>query len=75
VDEKAIGDRFSDALSFQILKHRQTGDRSRLGDLVAVETLTHQQLLDQYWSNIGLEEKEREAMRLLVKEVLTDQIG
>ncbi|MGD8857839.1 MAG: exonuclease SbcCD subunit D [Chloroflexota bacterium] len=75
VDEKAIGDRFSDALSFQILKHRQTGDRSRLGDLVAVETLTHQQLLDQYWSNIGLEEKEREAMRLLAKEVLTDQIG
>jgi len=75
VDEKAIGDHFSEALSFQILKHRQTGERSRLGDLVAVETLTRQQLLDQYWSNIGLEEDEREAMQDLAKDVLADQIG
>jgi exonuclease SbcD len=75
VDEKAIGDHFSEALSFQILKHRQTGERSRLGDLVAVETLTRQQLLDQYWSNIGLEEDEREAMQLLAKDVLADQLG
>lgn len=75
VDEKAIGDHFSDALSFQIQKHRQTGDRSRLGDLVAIETLSRQQLLDQYWSNIGLEEEERKAMRALAKDVLTDQTG
>jgi len=73
VDERAIGEHFKEALSVQILKHRQTGDRSRLGDLVAVETLTRQQLLDQYWSTIGLDESELEAMRVLAKDVLTAQ--
>jgi exonuclease SbcD len=72
VDEKAIGDHFSEALSFQVLKHRQTDERSRLGDLVAVETLTYQQLLDQYWANIALEEDERKAMQALAKDVLAD---
>ena len=72
VDEKSISDRFVEALSFQIVKHRQSGNRSRLGDLVAVETLTRQELLDQYWSNIGLEEKEVEAMRALAKEILVE---
>lgn len=70
VDEKAIADHFSEALSLQIQKHRQTGERSRLGDLVAVETLSRHQLLDQYWSNIGLDEVEVEAMRQLAKDVL-----
>lgn len=75
VDEKAIADHFKGALSVQLLKHRLTGDRSRLGDLVTVETLTRQQLLDQYWSNIGLEEKELEAMRALAEEVFTDRFN
>jgi exonuclease SbcD len=73
VDERAISEHFKEALSIQILKHRQTGERSRLGDLVAVETLTRQQLLDQYWNNIGLDETELEAMRSLAKDVLTAQ--
>ena len=72
VDEKSISERFKTALSFQIVKHRQSGNRSRLGDLVAVETLTRQELLDQYWANIGLEEKEVEAMRTLANEILVE---
>jgi exonuclease SbcD len=72
VDERAIGDHFGEALSIQILKHRHSGERSRLGDLVAVETLTREQLLDQYWANIGLDEDELKAMRDLARDILTD---
>jgi exonuclease SbcD len=73
VDEKAIADHFKEALSIQLLKHRQVTDRSRLGDLVAVETLTRQQLLDQYWTNIGLDQEEVKAMQVLARDVLADQ--
>ena len=73
VDEAAIGERFDSALSLQILKHRQSGQRSRLGDIVTVETLSRQELLDQYWLSIGLEETEAEAMRVLAKEVLAER--
>ncbi|UCG25413.1 MAG: exonuclease SbcCD subunit D [Chloroflexota bacterium] len=73
VDETAIGERFSSALSLQILKHRQSDKRSRLGDIVAVETLSPQELLDQYWLNIGLDDEEADAMRSLAKEILAEQ--
>jgi exonuclease SbcD len=73
VDEKAIADHFKEALSIQLLKHRQVTDRSRLGDLVAVETLTRQQLLDQYWTNIGLDQEEFKAMQVLARDVLADR--
>lgn len=73
VDEKAIADHFKEALSIQLLKHRQVTDRSRLGDLVAIETLTRQQLLDQYWTNIGLDQEEVKAMQVLARDVLADQ--
>jgi exonuclease SbcD len=73
VDEAAIGERFHSALSLQILKHRQSDKRSRLGDIVAVEALSPQELLDHYWINIGLEEAEADAMRALAKEILADR--
>jgi exonuclease SbcD len=73
VDEAAIGERFDSALSLQILKHRQSGARGRLGDIVAVETLSPQELLDQYWLNIGLEEAEADAMRALAHELLAER--
>jgi exonuclease SbcD len=73
VDEKPIAERFASALSLQIVKHRQSTNRSRLGNLVAVETLTRREMLDQYWSNIGLEEKEVEAMRALAEEILVER--
>lgn len=73
VDEAAIGERFSSALSLQILKNRQSDARSRLGNIVAVETLSPLELLDQYWMSIGLEGAEAEAMRALAKEILAEQ--
>lgn len=72
VDESAIADRFREALSFQIQKHRESSRRSRLGDSVAVETLSREELLGQYWKTIGLEKEEASAMQTLAKTVLAD---
>jgi exonuclease SbcD len=70
VDEAAINERFRDAHSLQILKIRDTGDRSRLGDTLAVETLSPEELLTQYWLNIGLEDQEADVMQQLARDVL-----
>jgi exonuclease SbcD len=71
VDEKAIADRFPEALSLHIQKHRQTEKRARLGDTVAVETLSPLQLLGQYWQTIGLDGEEADQMQALAREVLS----
>jgi exonuclease SbcD len=72
LDEAAIGERFRDALMFQIVKHRESGDRSRLGDLVAVESLRPEELLDHYWRTVSLDEEETAAMQALAREIFTD---
>lgn len=72
IDEAAIAERFKLALSFHIQKHRQFTNRSRLGDTVAVEALSPEELLAQYWQTIGLDEEEAIAMQTLAKEVLGD---
>ncbi|MCP4423004.1 MAG: exonuclease SbcCD subunit D [Chloroflexi bacterium] len=74
LDDNAVLERFSQALSVQIQKHRQTEKRARLGDTAAVETLTPTQLLDTYWQTIGLEMEEAEAMQTLAQEVLADVV-
>jgi len=73
LDEPIIATHFNEALSFQLVKHRTTVKRSRLGDIIAVEELTPEELLEQYWLTIGLEPDEAEAMQTLAKEVLTSQ--
>jgi exonuclease SbcD len=70
VDESAIHERFRGAHSMQILKIRDTGDRSRLGDTLAVETLSPEDLLTQYWRNIGLENEEAGMMQQLAIDTL-----
>ncbi len=70
LDDNAIVERFSQALSVQIQKHRQAEKRTRLGDTAAVETLTPTQLLETYWQTIGLETEEAEAMQTLAQNVL-----
>jgi exonuclease SbcD len=69
LDEKAIAERFEDAFSLQIQKHRLVEKRARLGD-AAVETLTPEELLQIYWRTIELEEEEATAMQALAQEVL-----
>ncbi len=69
LDEKSIADRFEDALSLQLQKHRQVEKRARLGDTASVETLSPIQLLEKYWQTIGLEAEEIEEMQTLAEGV------
>ncbi len=70
LDEKVILDRFSEALSVQIQKHRQLEKRTRLGDTLAVEAMTPQELLGTYWQTIGLDQEEADVMQALAAEIL-----
>lgn len=73
LDEAAIRDYFSDAMSISIQKHREIGNRSRLGDVAGLETLPPEELLALYWRTVGLDEDEAEAMKALAKDVLAQQ--
>jgi exonuclease SbcD len=70
LDEKQIEDHFEKAFSLQIHKHRLSERRSRLGDTVAVESLTPLELLETYWRTIGMDGAEIDTMRDLANEVL-----
>jgi exonuclease SbcD len=70
LDDNAIVERFKEALSIQIQKHRQVEKRARLGDTAAVESLTPTELLDTYWQTIGLAGEETAVMQTLAEEVL-----
>jgi DNA repair protein SbcD/Mre11 len=70
LDDNAILERFKEALSVQIQKHRQVEKRARLGDTAVVESLSPTELLDTYWQTIGLEGQETTAMQALAQEVL-----
>ena len=70
LDESATFERFSDALSIQIQKHRQMSKRIRLGDTVDVDELTPEELLNQYWQSVGLDIEESRIMQELAKDVL-----
>lgn len=70
LDERAIQEHFAEALSVQIQKHRQIEKRSRLGDTLAVEQLTPEELLTTYWKTIGLDAEETAVMQALAGEVL-----
>jgi DNA repair protein SbcD/Mre11 len=72
LDDNAIMERFKEALSIQIQKHRLVEKRARLGDTAAVESLSPTELLDTYWQTIGLEKEETGAMQTLAQEVLGD---
>lgn len=70
VDEQAINAHFSAAFSFQLQKHRRVEKRARLGDTVAVESLSPLELLEQYWQTVGLAEEETVAMQQLAQELI-----
>jgi exonuclease SbcD len=72
LDEKQLIDYFDEAFSLQLLKRRQSEKRARLGDTVAVESLTPMELLDTYWKSTGLESAELEAMQKLALEILAE---
>jgi len=72
LDESRIQERFRSAFSFKIQRHHLTGDRARLGDTVAVESLTPMELLDTYWQTQEMEADDMTAMRELAQSVLAE---
>ena len=70
LDERVILERFNDAFSVHLQKHRHVEKRARLGDMAGADSLAPDQLLDLYWNTIGLDPEEAEAMQTLAKEVL-----
>ena len=70
LDEKVIADRFEQAHSLQIQKHRQMEKRARLGDTLAVESLTPLELLEKYWQSTNMDTDEMTVLQALAKDVL-----
>jgi exonuclease SbcD len=70
LDEKRIHEHFSGVFSLQLLKHRLSGRRSRLGDTVAVEAMSPEELLTAYWRSIEVAEEEIVTLQKLAKDVL-----
>ncbi len=73
LDEKQIIDHFDEAFSLSIQKRRLSEKRARLGDTVAVESLSRMELLETYWYSTGLESEEVKAMQALAKEILAEE--
>lgn len=73
LDETAIQNHFAEAFSLQIQKHRELSKRARLGDGVAVESLSPKELLTIYWQSAGLDEKELTVLQQLATEVMSQE--
>lgn len=70
LDEKRIREHFAEVFSIQLLKHRLSGRRSRLGDAIAVEAMSPEELLAAYWRSIEVSEEQIEPLQILAKEIL-----
>jgi exonuclease SbcD len=74
LDEVAIARHIRDALSFHIAKHRSSEQRSRLGDTLAIETLSAEELLSLYWDGRGMDPEEVAALKTLAREIIGEQL-
>jgi exonuclease SbcD len=74
LDEAQIARHYARAFSLQIARHRSAEKRSRLGDTVAVEALTPEELLATWWQSIGMEPVEAAEMQQLARAVLGDML-
>lgn len=72
LDESRIQERFKHAFSFKIQRQHIDSNRARLGDTVAVESLTPLQLLNTYWQTEEMEPADIAVMQALAQEVLAE---
>ena len=72
LDERVILDHFEEAFSIQLQKQRLDDKRARLGDMIAVETMTPLELLETYWQTTELDAAETAVMQTLATEILGD---
>ncbi len=69
LDEAELGKYFKQAFSFQISKQRTDSKRTRLGDTVALDEMTPEELLSQYWQTLDMTPEQTGEMQALAKEV------
>lgn len=72
LDEKQILTHLKSALDVKIVKEYVIQDRARLGDTVALKTMSPLDLLEKYWATKGFEPDQAEALQSLAKEILND---
>jgi exonuclease SbcD len=70
LDEPAIRDHFAGAFDLRLIKHRVSTDRSKLSQLVAMETLSPYETLNYYWGFKKRPPKEIDELLALATEVL-----
>ncbi|MEM9773275.1 MAG: exonuclease SbcCD subunit D [Chloroflexota bacterium] len=71
LDESQILQHFEKAHSIQIVKHTEKAKRSRLGDTLEVEEMTPLELLDTYWSTMGMEADEAKILQKMAADIFT----
>ncbi|MEZ4517024.1 MAG: exonuclease SbcCD subunit D [Chloroflexota bacterium] len=75
LDEEAIREQLKDAFELRIVRQRLLSKRSRLGDTVAVESLSPYELLDLYWQTKEMPVDERDELITLAREVLSPEFS
>ena len=72
LDENQIVQHFAKAHSIQIVRHTESARRSRLGETLEVEEMTPLELLDTYWSTMGMEAEEAQTLQTMAKEIFAE---
>lgn len=71
LDEEAIRDRLGDAFELRLVRHRKMTNRGRIGENVAVESLSPYELLDLYWKTKDVADAERDQLLKLASDVIS----
>ncbi|MEM8860271.1 MAG: exonuclease subunit SbcD [Chloroflexota bacterium] len=72
LDESQIIKHFEKAHSIQIIKHTESNKRSRLGETLEVEEMTPLELLDTYWSTMGMDETEADLLQKMAADIFSE---
>ncbi len=72
LDEAQILSHFEKAHSIQIIKHTEKAKRTRLGETVDVDEMSPLELLDTYWSTMGMEPDEAEILQSMAKDIFAE---
>lgn len=70
LDEKLIRERYADALELRVVKKPIGGHQSRIGDIIAVESLSPYEQLRLYWGTKGRSGADMEELLELAESVL-----
>ena len=72
LDENQIVQHFAKAHSIQVVRHTEKAKRSRLGETVEVDEMTPLELLDTYWSTMGMDSEEAALLQNMATEIFAE---